>query len=89
MDPSDRSRHHAHDLLNQYDNHISAELLWESIHKCYLYSGKPFSALHCISYFGIAKVAINLIRTGRWDVNERDSEGLTPLMWAARYGMKK
>jgi len=90
MELSDRSRCLALELLNQYDNHVSAELLWGSVNgqsfTGYTRSIEPFSALHCISYFGIAEVAINLIRTKRWDVNQRDSAGLTPLMWAARYG---
>ena len=89
MDLSDRSRCMALALLNQYDNHVSAELLWESVKEqfpIYFSCIKPFSALHCVSYFGIAEVAIDLIGTKKWDVNQRDSSGLTPLMWAARYG---
>jgi len=86
MELSDRSRCLALKLLDQYDNHLSAELLWKSIIEWYFRSDKPFSALHCISYFGIAEVASHLIRTKRWDVNQSDSAGLTPLMWAARRG---
>ena len=90
MELSDCSRCLALALLNQYDNHVSAKLLWRSLGSQDFteYAGilEPFSALHCISYLGIAEVAIDLIRTKRWDVNQRDSAGLTPLMWAARYG---
>jgi len=86
MDLSDRAKYLALSLLDQYDNHITAKLLWESAIGRHVGSRKPFSALHCISYFGIAEVAIDLIRTKRWDVNQRDSMGLTPLMWAARCG---
>ena len=50
---------------------------------------KGFSALHCISYFGIAEVANTLINMNRWDVNEADGAGATPLTWAARYGSEK
>jgi len=82
---SDCSRRLALDLLDQYDNHISAEIVWKSIFAQHHNSSKPFSVLHCVSYFGIFEVAIDLIRTKRWDVNERDSAGLTPLIWAARY----
>ena len=93
MELSDHSRYLAFDLLSQYDNHISAELLWWSVNKQlftgYIGSVKPFSALHCISYFGIGQVAINLIKTKRWDVSQRDIGGLTPLMWAARYGREE
>ena len=82
-------------LLDQFDSHISAELLWESIKKKFaglMFSWfntsnyKGFSALHCILYFGIAKVANILIEMGKWDVNKRDAEGITPLIWAAVCG---
>ena len=89
MEPSDHSRYLSLHLLGQYDNHISAELLWKSIDGSYHNPLKPFSALHCVSYFGIAEVAVDLIRTKIWDVNKRDSVGLTPLMWAARYGREE
>ena len=86
---SDRPRHLAHDLLDQYENHISAELLWKSTSEQNFHSSKPFSALHCVSYFGLAEVAVDLLRTKRWDVNEGDSAGWTPIMWAARYGREE
>ena len=86
MELSDRSRFLALDLLGRYPNHISAQLLWKSTVERYFSCQEPFSALHCISYFGIAEVAIDLIRTKRWDVNQRDKMGLTSLMWAARQG---
>jgi len=89
MELSDRSRYLALNLLNQYENHISAELLWKSVIKRSFGSRKPFSAPHCISYFGISEVAIAFIRTKRWDVNQRDSAGLTPLMWATRHGREE
>jgi len=89
MELSDRSKHLALDLLDQYENHISAELLWKSLVEQLFASRKPFSALHCISYFGIAEVAADLIRTKRWDANQRDSAGLTPLMWAAMCGREE
>ena len=86
MEPSVPSRSLALDLLGQYDNHISAKFLWKSATEPRFNPLKPFSALHCISYFGIAEVAIDLLRTKKWDVNQRDSAGLTPLMWAAMHG---
>ena len=89
IEHSDRARNLTLDLLAQCENHISIKLLWESARERYHDSAKPFSALHCASYFGIAQVTIDLIRTKRWDVNERDSGGLTPLMWAARYGREE
>ena len=86
---SDHSRSLALDLLDQYDNHLCAELLWKSTGEWHFNHAKPFSALHCISYFGIVEVAVDLVKTKRWDVNQRDSAGLTPLMWAARYGREE
>ena len=90
MELSAPSRSLALDLLGRYDNHISAELLWVSVNKGwdtdYVRSLKPFSTLHYISYFGIAEVVIDLMGTKRWDVNQRDGMGLTPLTWAARHG---
>ena len=92
---SDQAETFALRLLDQFDSHISAELLWESIKKEFaglMFSWfstsncKGFSALHCISYFGIAKVANILIEMGKWDVNKRDAEGITPLMWAVVCG---
>ena len=90
MELSDRAKTFALQLLDQFDGHIAAKTLWKSINEGlsrYMYPGdKPFSALHCISYFGIAEVANTLINTNRWDVNQRDGAGTTPLIWAARYG---
>jgi len=65
------------------------ESLWKSTIEWHFRSSKPFSALHWVSYFGIAEVALDLIRTKRWDVNEPDSAGLAPLMWAARNGREE
>jgi len=89
MELSDRSRYLALDLLDKYDNHISARLLWKSIFARHHNPSEPFSALHCVSYFGIAGVAIDLIRIKGCDVNKRDSAGLTPLIWAAKYGREE
>ena len=86
MELSDRSRSLARDLFDHYESHISAKLLSLSAGEWHSYFEKPFPVLHCISYFGIAEVAIDLIKTKICDVNERDSAGVTPLIWAARYG---
>jgi len=103
MELSDRSRCLALNFLDQYKNHISAVLLWRhydnNTNSCSntlsrsarvkeFTSERPFSALHCVSYFGIVEVAIDLIRTKRWDINGDDT-GLTPLMWAARCGREE
>ena len=90
MKISDRATAYALQLLAQFDSHLSARSLWNSINDrlpFYYYSrDSPFSALHCVSYFGIPKVTNTLIKMNRWDVNQRDSAGMTPLIWAARYG---
>ena len=95
---SDRAVIFALQLLDQFNCHISAKSLWQSIidgppscyDSSYYYShysvDTPFSALHCISYFGIPEVTITLLKMNRWDVNQRDFLGMTPLIWAARYG---
>jgi len=90
LELSDRAKTFALQLLDQFDSHISAKFLWESIGKVFFKGYIPnrgsFSALHCISYFGIAEVANALIKMNRWDANQRDGAGVTPLIWAARYG---
>ena len=90
MELSDRSKTFALQLLEQFGSHISAKTLWKSINGglpwCNDPGDKPFPALHCISYFGIAEVANILIKMNRWDVNEIDGAGTTPLIWAARHG---
>ena len=90
MEVSDRAETSALELLDQFDGHISAKSLWKSINarspSRYYRGDEPFSALHCISYFGIAEVVSTLMGMNRWDVNQRDSSGMTPIIWAARYG---
>ena len=90
IEHSDRANAFALQLLGQFDSHISAKYLWKSIYVesrfDYDPGDNPFSALHCVSYFGIPEVTNILIDMNRWDVNQRDGLGMTPLIWAARYG---
>ena len=90
IEPSDLARAFALVHLDQFDNHISAKFIWESTRRGFHFWSTPsprsFSALHCVSYFGFAEVANILIKEKRLDVNQRDGVGMTPLMWAARYG---
>jgi len=90
MESSDRTKEFALQLLEKFENHISATLLWKSIIWGFPLDYDPddrqFSALHCVSYFGIAEAADTLIDTNGSDVNEIDGTGATPLIWAARYG---
>jgi len=97
MQLSDRASAFALQLLDQFEGHISAKILWDSIREKlisreFLWFRTPdhrgFSALHCISYFGIANVADTLIKMNRWNVNETDGVGMTPLVLAARQGLK-
>ena len=89
IEPSDCAKGFALQFLDQFDSHISAKFLWKSISRelfdGYIPAG-GFSALHCISYFGIAEVVEILIKENRWNADQKDSAGMTPLMWAARYG---
>jgi len=90
MEDSEQAKISATKLLNRFDSHLSAKVLWDSICREFTIVStpdrKPFSALHCVSYFGIAEVADILIKMTRWDVNGTDDGGMTPLIWAARCG---
>ena len=86
MESSDHSRYLARDLLDQCGHHISHKLLSKSLNWPF---NLPPHSVHYISYFGIAEVAVDLIKTKRWGVNERGDGGLTPLMWAARDGREE
>ena len=85
---SDQAKSLALELLNRYDNHISATLLFNQIksHHSSLVIRHLFTGLHCASYFGVAKVLATLIEMEGCDTNQRDCMGCTPLMWAARGG---
>ena len=89
IEPSDRAERFALQFLDQFDSHISAKFLWNStsgeLFGRYI-PARGFSALHCISYFGIVEIAEILIKTNRQDVNQRDGADMTPFIWAARYG---
>ena len=89
---SDRAKKFALQLLDHFESHISAKFLWKSINDespGYSSGDMPFSALHCVSYFGIPEVTIDLIKVNRLDVNQRDSLGMTPLIWASKYGREE
>jgi len=93
-EPSDLAKIFALQFLDQFDSHISGEFLWKSMPKGYgdpaftwgTSTRKGFSALHCISYLGIAQIANTLLEMNKWDVNQRDGAGITPLIWAASRG---
>ena len=76
-------------LLQEYNSHISANLLlggndflevWDQD------TSFQFSGLHCASYFGILEVVTALIEMQCYGINEGDYWGFTPLAWAAHNG---
>jgi len=73
--------------FHRYDNHIFAEWLWNSTGECVFFFFQQ--AIFYTTLYFIAEIATNLTRAKRWDVNQRDSAGLTPLMWAARHRCKE
>jgi len=67
------------ELLNRYDIHISATLLFNRIQSYddRFVTSSLFTGLHCASYFGIAEVVEALIQTKCCDINQGDSGGFT------------
>jgi len=87
---SENAKTFALDLLNKYEDHISAVSLLEKV-PCSGYIGTMatsplFSALHCASFFGVVELVTILINGGDYTVNQQDFTGSTPLAWAARNG---
>jgi len=86
----------ASQVLERDANHISADILLheESIDFMSWWDRSlgshpdldGFTGLHCIAYMGVKDIAIALIDMGGRDLKGRDSNGATPLMWAAKYG---
>ena len=75
-------------LLNGYENHVSATVLWESkIRDWWSRDGdvEGITGFHCIAFWGIAEIAVALLGVEGRQVNESDSRGWTPLMWAVQY----
>ena len=87
---SGNARTLALELLNQYEDHISAvAILGQLLHprNIGIIAAAPlFTGLHCASFFGIVELVTVLINAGGYNVNERDCIGSTPLAWAARNG---
>jgi len=76
------------ELLQEYDDHISAIcLVWEIETLDPVDPGSfLFSGLHCASFFGIVEVATALIEMQGYGTSERYCFGDSPLAWAARNG---
>ena len=74
-------------LLNGYENHVSATVLWESKIR-QLWSWKDvhgITGLHSIAFWGIVEIAVAVLGVAGQQVNACDSRGWTPLMWAVQY----
>ena len=89
-DLSDHARALALQLLNRYEDHISAvSLLEQAPHSWYtggITNSTLFSGLHCASFFGIVELVTVLINGEGYKADQQDSGGSTPLAWAARSG---
>ena len=83
-------------LLRRDARHISAGILlreesvnflsrWDRYHSIHP-DLRGFTGLHCIAYMGITEIAITMVNMRVWDLNGRDANGATPLIWALKYG---
>jgi len=79
-------------LFDDFQNHLSIGILLEAQESHSYFSGfernEPylFSGLHCASLFGIDEIVAGLVEAEDYDVNQKDSSGNTPLVWAASNG---
>jgi len=77
-------------LFDYYSNHISIKIFLEAKGSYYhnFLSLEPyiFSGLHCASAFGIDEIVASFVEVGSCDINQEDSLGNTPLLWAAWNG---
>ena len=73
-DLSDDAKALALELLNQYEDHISAvSLLEQGLRPSYLIAASPFfSGLHCASFFGIVELVTRLIDGESYEVGQQD-----------------
>jgi len=89
-EPSDGVILLAMELLDGYENHVTANSLFEQIldpdDSLEVNSPSVFGGLHCVSFFGIVDVMTNLLGMNGCDANQGDSAGITPLSWAVRGG---
>lgn len=86
-------------LLERDAKHISADILLREESVGFLswwdqsLGSHPnlfeFTALHCIAYMGVTEITIDMLNMGRWELNGRDSNGATPLLWAANMGIAR
>ena len=86
-DLSDNARTLALELLNQYQDHISAISLLEQVldpsFRWHITTSALFSGLHCASFFGSVELVTRLMNGKGDKVNQQDCIGRTPLLWAS------
>jgi len=87
-DLSDGAKLLALKLFDNYNRHISTKILMKAQNMWSVHVDRfsGFSGLHCASFFGIVEIIAVLIQLEGCDINQTDSRGNTPLMWAARNG---
>ena len=93
---TERVKHLALRFLQRDANHISVDILLrqltlESSLRWDCQDGRypdswGFIGLHFIAYMGITEIATDMVNMKRWDLNGRDWNGETPLIWAIKYG---
>jgi len=72
-------------LLDRYENHVSAAVLWRKKIGYWDRDVQGITGLHCIAFWGIAEIASTMLERKGWQVNGQDSRSETPLMWAVKY----
>ena len=88
MDVTESVKSQALQLLDGYENHVSANILLRKKRPWYVAQGhvEGFTGLHCVAFLGITEIARSMVATKIWDLNRRDSKASTPLLWAVTYG---
>jgi len=78
-------------LFDDYSNHISAEILLNSMPPFCFDEDEPFllGGLHCASFFGIVEIVTFLLEVEGCDINQTDCRGSTPLVLAASNGQEE
>ena len=87
---SDHARILALELLDEYEDHMSAvSLLKQFMSPEFVEdigTSPFFSGLHCASFFGIVELVAEIMNGGGCRINQQDCIGSTPLAWATENG---
>jgi len=88
MDMTESVKSQALQLLDGYENHVSANILLRKKRPFYDTQGnvRGFTGLHCVAFLGTTDIARSMVAAKIWDLNRCDSGTSTPLLWAATYG---